>query len=502
MTNRKVFFITLSISLLFTLANAILFTFDFYWLLLVPVIFFIGYAYFYALDKILLVIAFATPLSITISDFSAQLGLSLPAEPLLAAFTLLFVVKTLFTSSFDKRIIFHPITIAILINLCWMFITCITSSMPIVSFKFFISRCWFVIPCYFAAVLLFKEKKNIYRIPWLYAVGLAIVVIIVTIKHAGFGFDGQIGHHVMKPFYNDHTIYGAMLAFCIPVIAGFVFEKKYHNTWKLFALVILLILFVGFYLSFSRAAWLSLVISIGLFILIYFKIKVKWIILTAIGLLGLFLVMRHQVIMNLEKNKQDTSTKGRLSEQIQSMSNISTDRSNKERLNRWHAAYSMFKDKPVFGHGPGTYQFVYGGYQHSADLTLMSTNHGWFGTAHSEYLLPLSEEGLLGMLSIIAVFATTAFYAIRVYYRANQYWVKWMSMAIFMSLMTYYIHALLNNFLDTDKASVLFWTYTAMIVAFDIYYTPLPNPPHKGGNRISFLQSSLRKGKQDIGKVK
>jgi hypothetical protein len=41
-------------------------------------------------------------------------------------------------------------------------------------------------------------------------------------------------------------------------------------------------------------------------------------------------------------------------------------------------------------------------------------------------------------------------------------------LAALAGLVTYYIHGLLNNFLDTDKISVPFWGFTAMIVAIDI----------------------------------
>jgi hypothetical protein len=37
-----------------------------------------------------------------------------------------------------------------------------------------------------------------------------------------------------------------------------------------------------------------------------------------------------------------------------------------------------------------------------------------------------------------------------------------------LGLMTYYIHGIMNNFLDTDKLSVPFWGFTAIIVAIDI----------------------------------
>ena len=42
-------------------------------------------------------------------------------------------------------------------------------------------------------------------------------------------------------------------------------------------------------------------------------------------------------------------------------------------------------------------------------------------------------------------------------------------LAALIGLITYYVHGLMNNFLDTDKASAPFWGFTAMIVAIDIY---------------------------------
>ena len=40
-----------------------------------------------------------------------------------------------------------------------------------------------------------------------------------------------------------------------------------------------------------------------------------------------------------------------------------------------------------------------------------------------------------------------------------------------LSLFTYVTHGLLNNYLDTDKASVPFWGFIAIIVAIDVYHS-------------------------------
>jgi hypothetical protein len=41
-------------------------------------------------------------------------------------------------------------------------------------------------------------------------------------------------------------------------------------------------------------------------------------------------------------------------------------------------------------------------------------------------------------------------------------------MGAIVGLITYYGHGLMNNFLDTDKASVPFWGFTAMVVSLDL----------------------------------
>ena len=47
--------------------------------------------------------------------------------------------------------------------------------------------------------------------------------------------------------------------------------------------------------------------------------------------------------------------------------------------------------------------------------------------------------------------------------------VRRMALAFTLSLLTYYIHGVFNNFLDTDKLSVPFWAFTAAVVALDLY---------------------------------
>ena len=185
----------------------------------------------------------------------------------------------------------------------------------------------------------------------------------------------------------------------------------------------------------------------------------------------LFVVISNftDMMLKMQKNQQDSSSN--LSEHVESISNVASDASNLERLNRWQSAFRMFKERPVLGWGPGTYMFQYASFQLSKDKTVISTNAGDLGNAHSEYIGPLAEQGVLGMLTFLLILITTIYTATRVYYNTSGE-VKMLCLISFLGLVTYYLHGLLNNYLDTDKASVLFWGYTAIIVAIDIYHSP------------------------------
>jgi O-antigen ligase len=129
----------------------------------------------------------------------------------------------------------------------------------------------------------------------------------------------------------------------------------------------------------------------------------------------------------------------------------------------------MFKEKPIFGWGPGTYSFKYAPFQFSYEKTIISTNSGDRGNAHSEYIGPLAESGVLGSLSFVTIIITIFITGIKLYDKLKEKNEKIMLVSLLAGLVTYFIHGGLNNFLDTDKASVPFWGFIAGIVALDIY---------------------------------
>ncbi len=467
-TGRYKNHIILVLSVFYLALNLYLIINDFYGLLLIPIFIIIVSLYFLSSDAILLLITALTPLSISSEIADTGLLLSLPTEILLIGITVLFILKFVYDNSYDKRILMHPISILVGLSLLWMLICSITSETPVVSFKYLISRMWFVIPFYFMAVMLFKRKELLKFFSWLYVIPLIIVIIYSIFRHAQFGFSEETGHWVMSPFFNDHTSYGAMLAFFIPVFIGFNRTIEYSKTVRRVSFLVSIILILALVLSFSRAAWLSLAIVFFIFLCIRWKIKFKWIAISSSALIIFFFVFQKEIIQQLKKNTTESSEN--YVAHIKSIYNISSDASNLERINRWQSAIRMFKERPIVGWGPGSYQFVYAPYQRLNEKTIISSNIGDEGSAHSEYLGPLAEMGIPGFIIMVMLVILALKTGIKIYQHTTNHEIKMISLVSVLALSSYFIHGLLNSFLDTDKASIPVWGFIAMIVAMDVYH--------------------------------
>jgi putative inorganic carbon (hco3(-)) transporter len=467
----------LALSLVYLVVN-MLFTFQgSLWFNLFPVVLMVLYIGFIKLDLVFFLIVLSVPLSIQLSELVKGLpfDLYLPSELLLIAVLLLFILKLASHPVFDNRILNHRVSIAVYFYLFWMLFTSVTSTMPMVSFKFLLSHIWFVIVFFFIATQVFSEQKNIARFYWAYLIPLMIVIVYTVTRHAGFGFTQVSAHFVMKPFFKDHTSYGAALAMFLPVILGLLWLNKKNSLLRTIALwFTCIVIITALVLSYTRAAWLSVAGAMVVFVVMMLRIRFTSI-LVLLSVIALFGISYHSEIkMRLESNRQASSKD--LSEHVKSMANIANDVSNLERLNRWHSALSMFREKPVFGFGPGTYMFRYAPYQVSSDKTSISTDFGIRGNAHSEYIGPLAESGVLGMVSMLVIITLVIYTGVVVYGRARNASLKVIALVSMLGLVTYYIHGVLNNFLDTDKASAPFWGFTAILVALDVYHVNPSNP--------------------------
>ena len=442
---------------------------DSLWLTIMPVALAFVLLAFYRLDYLLLAIVFFTPLSLPLKELIPGLtfDMNLPTEPLIFGVLLLVLLKLATRPRVDRSLLKHPVTIALGFYLAWMLLTSLTSTMLVISLKYWLSKVWFIVAFYVLGTWLLKNPRNFYRFTLLYAVGFVPVIVYAWWRQSGYGFfDNHAANFVMNPFFKDHTSYGAMLVFFMPSLVAVCLNSNLKK-WVRFVAASLFALFVvALIFSYTRAAWLSLFVALGLLAVLLLRIRFRVVFVSILIVAGGLLVFQNQFVTMLEKNKQQSSAE--LSGHLNSISNVSTDASNVERLNRWNSAWAMFQEKPLLGWGPGTYMFQYAPFQKTDLRTIISTNSADAGNAHSEYLGPLAESGILGTISFLLVVLVIFRTGFRTYRRAERKEDRILILAVLMALASYFTHGFLNNFLDTDKAAIPVWFFVAVLVVFDL----------------------------------
>ncbi len=440
-------------------------------ILLLPLVLLVGLALVYRTEDSVLFFGALAPLSINFQDLGAGLGLALPTEPVYILAFLAISVWFVLYGKFDPLVLRHPIVLAVLAYLSWLWLATAFSSMPMVSFKFSLARTWYIVVFFFFVLRLFRQYNTIHRFLKWFAVFTLILVMVTLVKHAADGFARSSSYGISWPFFPDHGMYAAAIAFAVPILAFYTFNARsmgFSLPWAPVLGLGLAILLFGILVSYTRATWLSLIAAMGVFALMKMKVRFGYIVLLLLAGSSVAIAQQDQILYALEANKQGSSDE--LEGHVKSVSNITTDPSNLERINRWKCAGRMVSERPLFGFGPGTYVFQYAPFQKSSELTIISTHAGDLGDAHSEFFSAMSESGYPGFFFLVILVLATLWIGFRLVAQTTSRPVRITATLAIFGLSTYYFHALLNNYSQYDKIGVPFWVFTAIVVALDLYH--------------------------------
>lgn len=469
--------------------------YQFYYLLLLPVAVGCIVLSFFFTERSLLFFGALAPLSINFDNIGGGFGLSLPTEPLFILLFLFITFRWLINPVIRIEMLAHPISIAILIYLVWIWISTIFSSMPMVSLKFVMARTWYIVLFYFTSLVIFSNFKNIHWFFKIFSITTLALVIFTLAKHASDGFIRSSSYGISWPFFPDHGMYAAAIAFAVSILVIYSFCGRHFNIPFIFAPILiffLVVLLFGIVVSYTRATWLSLVVAIGLYAIMKMRIKFSWILISLVAVFTYGIANQDQIMYNLEANKQGSADD--IEGHVKSVSNVTTDPSNLERINRWKCASRMVAERPWFGFGPGTYVFQYSPFQISDELTLISTFSGDLGDAHSEYFSAMGETGYIGLLAWLCIVLTTLGVSFNLFYALKPGKVRYTLLIAILGLITYYVHAFLNNYSQYDKIAVPLWTFTAVITALDLYHKTSSNVANPG---VSNLLNDVAKSKEE-----
>ena len=429
----------------------------------------------FELSALFILMVIVIPISTNQKILDSDVTMLMPSEPLEAIITLAFGIKVLFGYKLSGSMVKHPIFWLILSGIFIQFFATINSGMPLVSAKtVLLKTCYIIVFFILSADLYLKQQINHFKVLKAYFFSLLMVGILIFLKHLEYGLSKDISGSVTEPFYADHTIYSACIAMVLPLPLLTFFNAKtmQFNFYQRFWIACLSVTMLAFlFYTYCRAAWISFAIACIATFAVFLGLRFKGILITIISVLSLMFMFKTEIADSLKQNKADSNAKNAsLEQQTKSVTNITSDQSNAERLNRWSCAWRMFLDKPLLGYGPGTYQFEYLSYQKKSEMTRISVTSaynikkGKGGTAHSEYLLLLSESGIISLLLYFTSILMVIYYALKVYANTDNSKTKVKILILFFGFCTYILHAFFNNFLDTDKAALLYYTSIAAIM--------------------------------------
>ena len=115
-------------------------------------------------------------------------------------------------------------------------------------------------------VVLVKLPGIFFQTVFAYVCSFTLILFFAWSVHAKYDFRVDASVLVARPFYFDHTLYGCCLLLLMGFLLAFrkmeIGKTQSNQVFKAIGLIILPIHWLGVYLSFSRAVWISLILSL------------------------------------------------------------------------------------------------------------------------------------------------------------------------------------------------------------------------------------------------
>ncbi len=411
---------------------------------------------------------FLLPFSIEV-ELPNGFGTDLPSEPLMLLLTGITII--IYIKSFRQisgRIMTHPISILLLVHLFWILFTTLFSTDQFISLKFFLAKIWYLCPFYFLPLIILRDTIDYRRLFYFLIGGTLLAITYVLINHAGEGFSFASSNKVVRPIFRNHVNYAIMLLAVFPFLISALFRTKRHIIIKS---GVLLFFLVAIYLTYTRAAQLSLVLAIGIFFVIKYRLAKL-----SIGL-GLILMILLTVFLCTDNRYLDYAPdyeKAIVHKKFDNLVEATTkmqDISTVERFYRWVAGFYMVGERPWTGFGPARFYFEYRPHTVTSYKTYVSDNPEKSGI-HNYYLMTTVEQGIPGLIILLAIIIVTVLIGEQTVHRLSRKEDKNLVYAAIVCFVLICIVILINDLLEADKVGPFFFLSAAIITHYSLSKGP------------------------------
>ncbi|MEM1328650.1 MAG: O-antigen ligase family protein [Bacteroidota bacterium] len=417
--------------------------------------------------KVFYLLLFCIPLS-TEFLFPNGFGTDLPTEPLMIGLMGIFIIQLAHRPQLiDRAFFYHPISFLILLHLVWIFLTTFWSDNLLVSVKYLLAKLWYAVVFYWLAGQLLKNKRALVTSFWCVLSALLLTLIVVNIRHAMYGFSFDTIFRVLDPFYRNHVAYACIMAVVFPFVVLAVYWYRKRPIVKWFLIFAALFIGVSIYLSYTRAAYLAVVLSGIWFVIMRYK-KTLHSILLALGVAVVAIVYLADQNNYLEfAPDYDKTISHTEFDDLLAATYQLEDISLMERFYRWVGGFYMVQAQPLVGFGPGNFYNFYEPYTVSSFRTYVSENPEQSGI-HNYYLMVAVEQGVPGLLIFLLLCVGTLLIAERAYHLCRHPLRKSFIAATTLSFFTILVVLIINDLIETDKVGTFFFLWLALLVRFDL----------------------------------
>ncbi|HMG68403.1 MAG TPA: O-antigen ligase family protein [Chitinophagaceae bacterium] len=451
------------VSAIFLVSLAVALFSSWYWIMAIP----FGILFFYFswqhYNLIFFLLIFFLPWSVEY-NFNASFGTDLPDEPLMLLAATLFTCRFFFRPTDISWVWKHSLILLLFVYFGWIVVTVPFSTDWILSTKFLLAKSWYILAFVFAPFLVLKNKKSIRAAGIVFLLSMLSLVIIVLFRHALLGFTFANINNAVNPFFRNHVNYSAMLVCTLPVlVAAYQSNKRFRALIFIAAIVVLIALF----LSYSRGAWLALLVGIISYWLIQKK-KLLFAFLVSVVLIlaSVFWVSKNDRYLDYANDFKTTIFHKNFEKHLIATYKLK-DVSTAERFNRWIAGARMTKDNLLTGFGPNTFYNNYKPYTLPAFKTWVSRNTE-HSTVHNYFLLILIEQGIPGLVFFLLLVCGVIYYSEKLYARISDPFYKAAAMACGVMVMMIITVNFLSDLIETDKVGSLFFLCLSLLVIIDI----------------------------------
>jgi O-antigen ligase len=412
----------------------------------------------------LLVTLLALSFEYNITDY---LGLDVPDELLMLllsfAFLGLCITKSITIPHFYSR---HIISTVLAVSLFWTLITVSFSGNLVVSLKYLAAKIWYIIPFVILPWFILKTKKDISIFITCLIVPIVCTCFYTMFRHAQLGFLFDNINTAVAPFYRNHVSYSAMLVCSIPILFG-IYKLTTIVKIKKYLLGLLLFTLAALFFSYSRGAWLALVIGAVVYVCIPKKIvSLAFLMSLFVLIIGISWLAKENRYLNYHSNYKKTIYHANFNDHIQATF-AGTDMSNAERFNRWIAGIRMCKEHPLVGFGPNTFYDNYKPYIVSYFKTWVSSNKEK-STVHNYFLLVLIEQGIPGLFLFVLLVYTSFRRVEYLYAILSNVFYKTAIRIIGVVLAMIVTLNLLSDLIESDKIGSLFYLCLGLIIVIEV----------------------------------